>query len=314
MPSRSKAGTGCSVNWSSNGSSALIPLIAAWIAGSVGPGASPTPTIPSSVATSTTRPEADSRIPPDHFSGSTSGTRTAVVFTLVTRKNCRLGRSPRIVNHRRIVNNPHTLEPSEPRARARDRGAARGDHARQARRRRAPDRGPDRAAARDEPGPGARGAPPARARRSRRLVPVSRGDGARRLGRRGAARADPDPADARTVLLPEGARAHDRRRLRRAREGGLADGRGCALRRPDGGGRGRHPLPRDRALALGPAAQRAALGCDRAAHPGVLLPLRAGLGSHADRARAQRAALGHADSHDRGLDAGPRAAHRRPGA
>ena len=43
---------------------------------------------------------------------------------------------------------------------------------------------------------------------------------------------DPDPPDARAVQLHEGARADGRRRLRRAREGGLADGRGGADGRP----------------------------------------------------------------------------------
>jgi hypothetical protein len=42
--------------------------------------------MPSSVKISTTRPEADSRIPPVHLSGVRIGVRTAVVFTLVMRK------------------------------------------------------------------------------------------------------------------------------------------------------------------------------------------------------------------------------------
>ena len=64
------------------------------------------PTMPSSVSISTIRPEADSRMPPVHFSGSRSGTLTAVVWTLVIRKGaCTLGRSRRIVNHPEIVNN-----------------------------------------------------------------------------------------------------------------------------------------------------------------------------------------------------------------
>ena len=62
--------------------------------------------MPSSVSISTMRPEADSRIPPVHFSGSRSGTLTAVVWILVIRKSaCTLGRARRIVNHLEIVNN-----------------------------------------------------------------------------------------------------------------------------------------------------------------------------------------------------------------
>ena len=77
-----------------------------WIVGSVGPGASPTPTRPSSVRISTMRPEADVRMPPVHFSGSRKGTRTAVVCTLVMRKRlCTLGSTQAIVNHLAIVNN-----------------------------------------------------------------------------------------------------------------------------------------------------------------------------------------------------------------
>ena len=53
------------------------------IVGSVGPGASPMPEMPSSVCTSTTSPEADWRTPPGHVSGSRMGVRTAVVVTLV---------------------------------------------------------------------------------------------------------------------------------------------------------------------------------------------------------------------------------------
>ena len=61
-----------------------------WIVGSVGPGASPMPTMPSSVRISTIRPEADSRMPPVHFSGSRMDVRTAVVVTLVIRTGVRL--------------------------------------------------------------------------------------------------------------------------------------------------------------------------------------------------------------------------------
>ena len=53
------------------------------IVGRVGPGASPTPTTPSSVWISTTSPDADSRVPPGHLSGSRIGVRTAVVWMLV---------------------------------------------------------------------------------------------------------------------------------------------------------------------------------------------------------------------------------------
>ena len=77
-----------------------------WITGSVGPGASPTPTMPSSVSISRMRPDADSRMPPVHMSGSRSGTLTAVVWILVIRKAaCTLGRVRGIVNHLEIVNN-----------------------------------------------------------------------------------------------------------------------------------------------------------------------------------------------------------------
>ena len=48
-------------------------------------------------------------------------------------------------------------------------------------------------------------------------------------------------------------------------------------------GRRRHPLPRARALALGPAAHGAGLALDRAADPRVLLPLRARSRPAADR-------------------------------
>ena len=51
--------------------------------GSVGPGASPTPTIPSSVWISTSSPEADSRVPPGQTRGSRIGVRTATVWMLV---------------------------------------------------------------------------------------------------------------------------------------------------------------------------------------------------------------------------------------
>jgi hypothetical protein len=45
-------------------------------------------------------------MPPVHFSGSRSGTRTAVVWMLVIRKSaCTLGPARQIVNHREIVNN-----------------------------------------------------------------------------------------------------------------------------------------------------------------------------------------------------------------
>ena len=45
-------------------------------------------------------------MPPVHFSGSRSGTLTAVVWTLVIRKSaCTLGRAPWIVNYPEIVNN-----------------------------------------------------------------------------------------------------------------------------------------------------------------------------------------------------------------
>jgi len=70
-----------------------------WIVGRVGPGASPTPTRPSSVNTSTMSPEADSLIPPVHLSGALSGVRTAVVWIRVTLKPATLGRLTGIVNH-----------------------------------------------------------------------------------------------------------------------------------------------------------------------------------------------------------------------
>ena len=53
------------------------------IVGSVGPGASPIPTSPSSVWISTSRPEAECRVPPGHTSGSRIGVRTGTVSILV---------------------------------------------------------------------------------------------------------------------------------------------------------------------------------------------------------------------------------------
>jgi hypothetical protein len=53
------------------------------IVGRVGPGASPTPTIPSSVWISTSRPEADCRVPPGQTRGSRIGVRTATVWMAV---------------------------------------------------------------------------------------------------------------------------------------------------------------------------------------------------------------------------------------
>ena len=50
-----------------------------WIVGSVGPGASPSPTMPSSVWISTSSPEADKRVPPGQTSGSRIGVRTGTV-------------------------------------------------------------------------------------------------------------------------------------------------------------------------------------------------------------------------------------------
>ena len=60
------------------------------IVGSVGPGASPIPQIPSSVSTSTTSPEAARRTPPGQVSGSRMDVRTAVVVTLVICTGVRL--------------------------------------------------------------------------------------------------------------------------------------------------------------------------------------------------------------------------------
>ena len=54
-----------------------------WIVGSVGPGASPTPTSPSSVWIWTSRPDAECLVPPGQTSGSRIGVRTAIVSTLV---------------------------------------------------------------------------------------------------------------------------------------------------------------------------------------------------------------------------------------
>src|SRR4051812_2709261 len=182
--------------------------ITVWIVGSVGPGASPIPTTPSSVCTSTISPEADVRMPPVHLSGSRRGTRTAVVCTLVIRnEGCTLGSVSPIVNHPEIVNNASLLADQEPAPRARDRGAARGDLDGEAEGRRAADRGPDRERAEDEPRPRPRGAAPARARRARRLVPVSRRGRARRLRRGGDRGARADPARAREVQLDEGGAA-----------------------------------------------------------------------------------------------------------
>ena len=53
------------------------------IVGSVGPGASPTPTMPSSVWISTSRPEAERRVPPGQTRGSRIGVRTGIVSILV---------------------------------------------------------------------------------------------------------------------------------------------------------------------------------------------------------------------------------------
>jgi hypothetical protein len=50
------------------------------------------------VKISTIRPDADSRIPPVHFSGARIGVRTAVVAIRVIRKPATLGRLARIVN------------------------------------------------------------------------------------------------------------------------------------------------------------------------------------------------------------------------
>src|SRR5688500_3481064 len=74
------------------------------IVGSVGPGASPMPTIPASVSIWTSSPEADSRVPPGQTSGSRIGVRTAVVSTLVIlTRMVTLGPCWRIVNHPEIV-------------------------------------------------------------------------------------------------------------------------------------------------------------------------------------------------------------------
>ena len=54
-----------------------------WIVGSVGPGASPIPTIPSSVWIWTSSPDADCLVPPGQTNGSRIGVRTAIVSTLV---------------------------------------------------------------------------------------------------------------------------------------------------------------------------------------------------------------------------------------
>ena len=54
-----------------------------WIVGSVGPGASPTPTSPSSVWIWTSSPDAECLVPPGQTSGSRMGVRTAIVSTLV---------------------------------------------------------------------------------------------------------------------------------------------------------------------------------------------------------------------------------------
>ena len=53
-----------------------------WIVGSVGPGASPTPTIPSSVWIRTSRPDAECLVPPGHTNGSRMDVRTAIVSIL----------------------------------------------------------------------------------------------------------------------------------------------------------------------------------------------------------------------------------------
>ena len=54
-----------------------------WIVGRVGPGASPTPTSPSSVWIWTSRPDAECLVPPGQTSGSRMGVRTAIVSVLV---------------------------------------------------------------------------------------------------------------------------------------------------------------------------------------------------------------------------------------
>ena len=53
------------------------------IVGNVGPGASPTPTTPSSVWISTRSPEAERRVPPGQTRGSRIGVRTETVSMLV---------------------------------------------------------------------------------------------------------------------------------------------------------------------------------------------------------------------------------------
>jgi DNA-binding GntR family transcriptional regulator len=61
------------------------------------------------VKISTIRPDADSRMPPVHFSGQRRGVRTAVVDIRVIRKPATLGRLTQIVNDPWIVNNIQSL-------------------------------------------------------------------------------------------------------------------------------------------------------------------------------------------------------------
>ena len=171
-------------------------------------------------------------MPPVHLSGSRRGTRTAVVCTLVMRKRaCTLGSSQPIVNHLAIVNNTGS-DPGAPAASRWSRRCAR---------RSSPGKLEDGERLIEDKiarelktsrGPGARGVEAARARGIRRLVPVSRRRRARCLRRGGARGADPRAPDAREVQHPEGGRAHGGRGLRRAREGGLDDGRGGEDERP----------------------------------------------------------------------------------
>src|SRR6266508_6897983 len=76
-----RSGSRPMTNWASSCSTIV------WIAGSVGPEHSQIPTRPSSVCSSTIRPDAVCRVPPAHFRGSRIGTSTAVVWTDVTRND-----------------------------------------------------------------------------------------------------------------------------------------------------------------------------------------------------------------------------------
>ena len=176
----------------------------------------------------------------------------------------------------RAIVDPAAAPAREPAAGAGARGAARGDRGRPVRGRRPPDRGPDRdASCRRAAARCARRSASSSTRGSSSPTPTAAPSCSASPTRRCTQVLIPIRLTLERFSFTKALERMARARLRRARQGGLADGRGGARRRPAPLRRGRHPLPRVRALVLRPAAHDPGVAQHRAADPRVLLPLRA---------------------------------------